>query len=712
MLILFNIYFNFVKYNKSFVYLNKTSICIIFGTRPEIIKLAPLITLFKKHNDIFNTITIFTGQHEDISEDFLSLFNIKPSYRLKVMVKNQSLGYLTSILIFKITKTLTSINPSLVIVQGDTTSSMAGALSSFYLNIPIAHIEAGLRTYKIDSPFPEELNRQIISKISTFHFAVTIFNLKNLKQECLSSSNIYLVGNTITDSIKYILSNKRNDINNYKGYKNIILFTIHRRENLKYFASILKTIVRIIMENNDTQIIYPIHPNPNIKEAIYQVIPKHIYYMMRNEYSIKEKEYIHLNRLSLIKQLSYTEMINVINISTIIATDSGGIQEEAVSLGKILLILRDSTERYEAVYYGAAILVGTDSNNIYSNITSIIQNTKFKKVEKAQNIYGYGNTSEKIINILMKNIPFHLKYTSSKCNSMNIRYDIVYVLSIWKRLNYSWQIEMLLKQRYKNFYNILIVIFQNGDHIYFDYSQYSNNKQNIHIEYIHSVIETGYFARFIIPLLCNIKESSYFFIIDDDIRWGNYYFNNMIELVDKGFLATRNGRLIDKEGNYKAILFDELKNMPILYNEHIEFDFGGHIWGGKTEWLKVLWKHPPPFYDTCEDIWISVVIHTYLGIKTATPKCNNITSSTVGEICACDDYSNKHESGMVGNRSNNDAYYKLFRKIHIKKIVEMFNYTPIYSNLSSSNDLRLLYYTSKFNFTIINDMKLCKSWIG
>lgn len=701
-------------YNFQYKLSNQSVVSFVFGTRPEIIKLAPVIKSFENYKNI-KVVNIFTGQHQDLSNSFLELFNIIPTYRLKVMKYNQSLGLLTSTLLYRISEILNLLNPSLLIVQGDTTSAMAASLSAFYSNIPIAHIEAGLRTYKINSPFPEEMNRQLISKLSTYHFAATTFNIQNLNQDCLSSSKIYLVGNTVVDSLHYILLNNKKKINYInEKYGNIILFTIHRRENREYYVDIFNTMLKIIKENSDTILIYPIHPNPNVLNALLQLIPKEIYSNIIDRIKIKDEKYSFLNRLVLLKPISYSEMVYIMNISTIIVTDSGGIQEEAVSLGKKLLIIRESTERYEAVYYKAAILVGINPLNIYSNITCIINNKKeCNEILISKSIYGRGNSGKKIANILMKNMPFKTEFRSSKCDLNNIIYDIIFVLTVWKRKNYIWQIELLYKQDYSKNYNILIVIYQNGNHINIsDYSHFLNRKENIKLKYIHSEIDTGYFARFLIPLLFSSYSNSLFFVIDDDIRWGNLYFENMIKLVEKGYLATRNGRFVDKNGNYKVISYGKLKGIPILYDNYIEFDFGGHIWGGKIDWLKVLWNNPPPFIDTCEDIWISVVLKTYLGVKTATPKCNNITLSTIGEICACDDYTNNHESGIIGNSVNNDKNYREFRIHHIKQIMNIYNYSPIYKDFSIVKNLNSKYYTLNNSINIIDDMKSCKSWIG
>ena len=372
--------------------MNRAAVVVIIGTRPEAIKMAPLIIELKKQEQ-FDVIVCNTGQHRDMIKPVLSLFGIAEDHSLNVMTPNQTLSSLTSRLIIELEKTLVHIKPKLVIVHGDTTTSFVASLVAFYLQIKVAHVEAGLRTENIFSPFPEEFNRSVNSLVADIHFAPTDGAKKNLLRENSNrDQNIYVTGNTVIDALFLCLElGKENKLPVDKVIldwvdpeKMLILFTGHRRENFgEGFKNIFEAIVHLLnIYGNRIQIIYPVHPNPNIKKVAHEYFAGY-------------------PNVLLTEPLDYVNIVWVINKSYFIITDSGGIQEEAPSLGKPVLVIRDTTERPEAVEAGTVKLVGSNKETILKYCQMLIDDQEYyKSMADAINPYGDGRASQRIVNIL------------------------------------------------------------------------------------------------------------------------------------------------------------------------------------------------------------------------------------------------------------------------------------------------------------------------
>lgn len=368
-------------------------ILFLFGTRPEAIKMAPLIKTFSLDSNFIVKVGV-TAQHREMLDQVLDFFKIDVDYDLNIMKPNQSLHELTSSLILKITEDILNKEDfDYVFVQGDTTTVLAGALASFYKKIKVIHIEAGLRSHDIYSPFPEEMNRILTSKIAHIHFCPTQTAADNLDREDLKN-NVFVVGNTVIDALLLGLDEIKNScesnlINKYSNIdfnKKIILVTCHRREN---FGKPFETICDALLEISDSfketiQIVYPVHLNPNIMKIAYEKLTR--------------------DNIKLISPLDYPDLIWMMNRSNIILTDSGGIQEEAPSLGKPVLVLREITERMEGVESGTAILVGSNKQKIIIETTMLLKDESYySKISKAINPYGDGTTSEKIKDIILAN---------------------------------------------------------------------------------------------------------------------------------------------------------------------------------------------------------------------------------------------------------------------------------------------------------------------
>tara|TARA_R110002049_G_scaffold293010_2_gene477822 strand:- start:12922 stop:14049 length:1128 start_codon:yes stop_codon:yes gene_type:complete len=367
---------------------------IIFGTRPEAIKMAPLVKMFLKYSNEFETKVCITAQHREMLDQVLEFFDIVPDYDLDLMKPNQNLYTLTSDIIVGLKPVLEEFKPDYVYVHGDTTTTMSASIAAFYSGAKVCHIEAGLRTFNKRSPFPEEINRSITGRVSDYHFAPTTTSKDNLLNENIDSNTILVTGNTVIDALEYSSNTvssgiySDNEVETLKTIinekKRLILVTGHRRENHGIgFINICSALKKIALSNDDVQIIYPVHLNPNVQKPVYE--------LLSDQENIK-----------LIDPLSYPAFVWLMNKSYLIITDSGGVQEEAPSLGKPVLVMRDTTERPEAVEAGTVLLVGTNTNKIVEE-TSMLLNDKnsYEKMSSLHNPYGDGKACERIVNFIL-----------------------------------------------------------------------------------------------------------------------------------------------------------------------------------------------------------------------------------------------------------------------------------------------------------------------
>lgn len=374
-------------------------VMLVFGTRPEAIKMAPLVKAFQKRNSEFEPIVCVTGQHREMLDQVLHIFDIKPDYDLNIMKKGQDLYDVTTRVLVGMRDVLKESQPDIVLVHGDTTTSTAAALAAFYQHIPVGHVEAGLRTHDIYSPWPEEMNRQITGRISTFHFAPTSLSKQNLLDEGVKEENIVITGNTVIDALYMVVNKIKNsqELNfelesllSSSGYnvnhsKKIVLITGHRRENFgDGFISICEAIKKIAEKYPNVDFVYPMHLNPNVRKPINEV------------FGASKKDNIFF-----IEPLEYLSFVYLMEKSTIVLTDSGGIQEEAPGLGKPVLVMRETTERPEALKAGTVKLVGTDKKKIVEELSILLDDEDYyDTMSKAINPYGDGKASDRIIEFL------------------------------------------------------------------------------------------------------------------------------------------------------------------------------------------------------------------------------------------------------------------------------------------------------------------------
>lgn len=380
----------------------KKKIMLVFGTRPEAIKMCPLVKEFQKRSDEFETTVCVTGQHREMLDQVLEIFNVKPDYDLNIMKQGQDLTDVTVKVLVGLRNIFKSYRPDVVLVHGDTTTSTAGALAAFYAQIPVGHIEAGLRTHNIYSPWPEEINRQITGRIAAYNFSPTPLSEKNLIEENVSGK-IYVTGNTVIDALHMVvdklktdklLAKEQDDALAVAGYdisrlstgKKLILITGHRRENFGDGFIHMVTAMKDLSEKYpDVDFVYPMHLNPNVRKPIHEVFGDNL---TRSNFFF-------------IEPLQYLEFVYLMSKASIVLTDSGGIQEEAPGLGKPVLVMRDTTERPEALTSGTVHLVGTNYNKIINEVSTLLEDTvAYDKMSKAVNPYGDGKACHRIADIL------------------------------------------------------------------------------------------------------------------------------------------------------------------------------------------------------------------------------------------------------------------------------------------------------------------------
>ena len=379
---------------------------LVFGTRPEAIKMAPLVKEFQKHTDSIKTITCVTGQHREMLDQVLQLFEIHPDYDLNIMKQEQDLYDITAKVMIGMRNVLTEAKPDVVLVHGDTTTSTAAALAAFYQQIPVGHVEAGLRTYNIYSPWPEEMNRLITGRIATYHFSPTQLSRQNLIKENISDDKILVTGNTVIDALYWVVDKIKNnqslndelkqilalagyDVTRLNNGKKLVLITGHRRENFgDGFINMCTAIKDLTQKYPEVDFVYPMHLNPNVRKPIHEVFGENL---------------SNLGNMFFIEPLEYLSFIYLMEKSTIVLTDSGGIQEEAPGLGKPVLVMRDTTERPEALDAGTVKLVGTNYNLILNEVSLLLENDEYyKKMSLANNPYGDGKASFRICKSLLK----------------------------------------------------------------------------------------------------------------------------------------------------------------------------------------------------------------------------------------------------------------------------------------------------------------------
>ena len=379
-------------------------VLLVFGTRPEAIKMAPLVMELQKQKERIETVVCVTGQHREMLDQVLEIFDIKPDYDLNIMKRGQDLYDVTARVLTGMREVLKEIKPDIVLVHGDTTTSTAAALAAFYQQIPVGHVEAGLRTHNIYSPWPEEMNRLLTGRLATYHFSPTPLSRNNLIKESINDRNIIVTGNTVIDALYWVVDKIKNnkeldnelesvlskagyDVNRLDNGKKLVLITGHRRENFgDGFINMCTAIKDLTIKHPNVDFVYPMHLNPNVRKPIHEVFGEDL---------------SHLENMFFIEPLEYLSFVYLMEKSTIVLTDSGGIQEEAPGLGKPVLVMRDTTERPEALAAGTVKLVGTDYDKIVSEVSALLDDTVYyDAMSKAVNPYGDGLACGRIVEFL------------------------------------------------------------------------------------------------------------------------------------------------------------------------------------------------------------------------------------------------------------------------------------------------------------------------
>lgn len=369
--------------------MKKIKVLSVFGTRPEAVKMAPIVKEMEIHQDICHKVCV-TAQHRDMLDQVLNLFSITPDYDLNIFQHGQTLTQITNRSLSGLENIINEFSPDVLLAQGDTTTVFSAALAGFYHKVKIGHVEAGLRSGNLYSPYPEEANRKLTGILADYHFAPTETAKQNLLKEGYDDSKIYVTGNTVIDALLTVVNSdykfENNELSNIDFGKKVILLTSHRRENIgNPMENIFSAVRSIVLDNKDVEVIYPMHLNPKVREIANEILGN-------------------TDRVHLIEPLDYLPFANLISKSHLVVTDSGGIQEEAPSLGKPVLVVRKETERPEGIDAGTAVLAGVDKNKIYNYLDILINDEEqYKKMSNAVNPYGDGKAAKRIVNIIRKN---------------------------------------------------------------------------------------------------------------------------------------------------------------------------------------------------------------------------------------------------------------------------------------------------------------------
>lgn len=681
-------------------------IMVLIGTRPEAVKMAPVLLELKRRPDRFHCILVSTGQHKEMLHQVLDLFGLAGSVdtSLDLMVADQTLPDLTARVMIGMQEVFRAFTPDMLLVQGDTTSAFIGALAAYYFKVPVGHVEAGLRTNDIYSPFPEEINRQGIGLVASLNFAATHAAANNLLAESKVPGSIFITGNPVADALRSFAINAHSMVMDAVHKQvaarcggaqcRVILLTAHRRENHGVpLKDIVNAAVDILAAHPDVIIVYPVHLNPRVRETIQQVLPGHPFLTSVQPGSRAlpvpaGATHTAGGRLLLLPPVDYQDLIQIMNASTCIMTDSGGIQEEGAILGKPILILRNTTERPEGVMAGVAKLVGTDRRSIVSAATNAL-NLGSAQTDIAKGLYGDGHAAEKIADII--HWYFGQRLAPPPIQSVDqstAQYDMAVVVTVWKRATLQQYMEMLSTQSLlrRPGFRANVIIFQNGKHV--DVSEIVQHwttagrnvwmGASVDVSYMQSIVATGYFGRFLVPLISRVREDGYFVVCDDDVLFGSHYFESMVRVVDSGNLAVRNGRFVVPKGdsgfeeNFGASTHGWSQGMQVTAEVDITYDFGGHLWAGRMAWLKGAWSHPPVSLVTSEDFWLSAVLKVFYNIGTKRVRC----PLSDMQSCACSmPDALDHKAVEVGSSIGGEALRE--RNTAITRIVQAYGYHPL-----------------------------------
>ena len=689
------------------------TVMVLVGTRPELVKMAPVVKELKRRPEHFRPVLVSTGQHKQMVDDLLGVFGMTGALNvsLDLMQQDQTLPSLTARVVTRMADVITAYCPDILLVQGDTTSAFIGALTAFYHKVPVGHVEAGLRTRDIYSPFPEEINRQGIGLLASLHFAATSVSADNLLNELKDGSMVFVTGNTVVDSLEQFshLQNSASPLLPYlevalsrrcgRQRCRLILLTAHRRENHgKPLKDIVQAVKRILEAFEDVLVLYPVHMNPNVRNSIQDSVPTDVFASLQT----KRKTLAHLpsrepfNRLVLVPPLQYPDLIRIMNQSEVILTDSGGIQEEGAVLGKPILILRNNTERPEGVMAGVARLVGTNPDDIYGATAHFLNGSQRAHVAGvAHTLYGDGTAGKKIVDIIQWYFADRAKDPPLPSLSKSTQFDVVVVITVWRRNTLDAYMEMLTNQTVftEKKLRCELMVFQNGDHL--DITKSLERWQvrlqslpNLKLTHIHSKVATGYFGRFIAPLISYVRKDGYFVVCDDDVNFGKRYLQNMFRVVDAGMLATRNGRFIPQGGGMAhggSSTREGGEGWQVTFETDVRYDFGGQLWAGRFEWIRRVWSHPPPTLITGEDFWISAVLYSKYNISTARPRCPRDDV----EQCACSmKVAASHRPVEVGEAKGGER-----RRAEAEGVIATaLNYTRIGNSYEAAEKIAYSYY--------------------
>mmetsp|Transcript_31363 Transcript_31363/g.75858 ORF Transcript_31363/g.75858 Transcript_31363/m.75858 type:complete len:778 (-) Transcript_31363:147-2480(-) len=661
------------------------SVAVIVGTRPEVIKVAPVVKRLIERGT--SVCIVNTNQQHVMVTSALKRFQLD-SVDMSLISGNiyaEGPAAIAGHIMLSLNKFMHQVSPQVVVVQGDTTTAMVGSIAAFYNNITVAHVEAGLRTYDFQNPFPEEFHRRVVAVPSLLNFAPTPRARRALLAENIPSSRIWLSGNTVVDALFDSLSKPipaaatalLQRIAGVHPKGRLVLVTMHRRESFEaHMEDMCDGVLDLLTQVPDAVVLLPVHTNPRVQATV------------KHKFGEGQK------RLIICDPLEADIFPFILKEATLILTDSGGVQEEAVSLGKALLVMRAATERPEGVEVGNAVVSGRSKEKIASlSVKILTDKAEFDRMSQTHYPYGYGNSSVLITDVILSHMkngkptsapmsagphegggdkdpaekqkswsshqdpaqrgPLHpaphvpslaslLPAPAASRGGQGGGADLVVVLTVFGRATLDLQMRMLQPQTAFKGRKTHVIIFQNGKHQNIDANATKWEERGIWggsdvtVTFTHSTLETGYYGRFLAPLIVNSQPGAYWWIFDDDVIFGNRYLENCIRVVDSGSIAVRNGRFVGNKREVAPGMEAWHDNYQATWDDDIAYDFGGHIWAGRIEWLKLAWQNPPPTVAQSEDFWISAVLKAKANVGTKKPRCPKPPHPQADiENCAC-----------------------------------------------------------------------------
>ena len=709
------------------------------GSRREALRLGPVIVKLRESSvDVF---VVSTAENVRDVDDILSRFAVSCDVHLGSVKGSGSLGMLRARTSERLGAILDHWKPGVTVVQGGTATAYFAALESFYRHIPVAHVDAGVRTSESRTPFSYEYNQQAIDLVTEWHFAATEREARNLLSEGKSCESIYLVGSTVVEALravsfgtepsgrlKLLMARLRKVTGSGKFLILLILKRLGERE--RQMGQVFAAVFEILRNFEHVGVFFPIGKNANVRRVLLEVLPLDTVLLVEQRATFSG-EWDFLNRFLLVDPLNLSDGVHSMRFCDLVLTDSRDIQEETECADRQVLVVNERTGSPELVRFGSALLVEATAKSIVGALSGLLTNKSLREMKQSGFVYGFGNASTAIVDVLLSRAPVdsacRKSFSDADVHKMVTQghrvYEVVIVLTVWKRMMLDRQLRCVASQASLRGRKVLVIVFQNGCHVDISdvllrWKSFWSGNRNVDIRHVHSTLESGYYGRFLAPLMADSDGETVWILHDDDILFGSRYYENIFRVVEAGFLATRNCRMIGERG--EEVLPAMKTDWFVTWESDMVCDFGGHIWAGRMAWLRDAWSHPPLDVSNCEDFWLSAVLKVFQGVGTRSPRCpkpNSESANWHGELCACADLSAlRHQAATVGETKTRDR----LRNDLMMRIVKRYNFSRIldesprdFARLRAADGQGYVYHPRKHSglFHLNEEFeKNCYSW--